>query len=53
VRPVAVAPAIAANEGYEEIEQILNADDFLRAYIEELLLDVLEARSNQVASPIA
>ena len=42
--PLAVAPAIAANEGYDEIEQVLNADDFLRAYIEELLPDVPEGR---------
>lgn len=39
-----MAPAIAANEGYDEIDQILNADDFLRAYIEELLPDVPEGR---------
>ena len=39
-----MAPAIAANEGYDEIDQILNADDFLRAYIEELLPNVPEGR---------
>ena len=51
--PLAVAPAIAANEGYDEIEQVLNADDFCARISRNSCPTCPRAGSNPVASSIA